>query len=66
MHPEDIRSYREASLAQIPGPGDPCGENGEFHSFVYDGPMFRNKINISVGETVRSDGYVYTDLLPVQ
>ena len=59
------REYDKAFLAQIPDPVDPCGEKGEFHSFVYDGPMFKNKINISVGETVRRDGFVYSDLLPV-
>jgi diphthamide synthase (EF-2-diphthine--ammonia ligase) len=53
-----------AFLEQIPDNVDPCGENGEFHSFVYDGPMFKNKVNIIVGETVRRDGFVYTDIKP--
>jgi uncharacterized protein (TIGR00290 family) len=56
--------YDNAFLEQIPDNVDPCGENGEFHSFVYDGPMFKNKVNITVGETVMRDGFVYTDILP--
>jgi diphthamide synthase (EF-2-diphthine--ammonia ligase) len=55
--------YDNAFLEQIPDNVDPCGENGEFHSFVYDGPMFMNKVNITVGETVTRDGFVYTDIL---
>ena len=55
--------YDMAFLEQIPDNVDPCGENGEFHSFVYDGPMFMNKVNITVGETVTRDGFVYTDIL---
>ncbi|HEX4486620.1 MAG TPA: hypothetical protein VH088_10160 [Terriglobales bacterium] len=43
---------------------DPCGENGEFHSFVYAGPMFRDSIAIESGETVTRDGFVYADVLP--
>ena len=57
--------YDKTFLEQIPADVDPCGENGEFHSFVYDGPMFRNRVNIRVGETVTRDSFVYTDLLPV-
>ena len=55
--------YDNAFLEQIPNSVDPCGENGEFHSFVYDGPMFKSKVNICVGETVTRDGFVYADLL---
>lgn len=58
--------YDKAFLEQIPDSVDPCGENGEFHSFVYDGPMFKNKVNICVGETVKRGAFVYTDLLPEQ
>jgi diphthamide synthase (EF-2-diphthine--ammonia ligase) len=50
-------------LDRIPAGIDPCGENGEFHSFAYDGPMFKNPVNISIGETVTRDGFVFTDLL---
>jgi len=56
--------YDSTFLEQIPHSVDPCGEKGEFHSFAYDGPMFKNKLNIRVGETVTRGGFVYTDLLP--
>ncbi|KPJ99775.1 MAG: ATP-binding protein [Desulfobacterales bacterium SG8_35] len=55
--------YDNTFLEQISDSIDPCGENGEFHSFAYDGPMFRSKLNICVGETVTRDGFVYTDIL---
>ena len=41
----------------------PCGENGEFHTFVYDGPMFRQPLAIETGEVRNVDGFIYTDLL---
>ncbi len=41
---------------------DPCGENGEFHTFVYSGPMFNSDISVSIGETVNRDGFFFTDL----
>jgi uncharacterized protein (TIGR00290 family) len=56
--------YDNTFLEQIPDIVDPCGENGEFHSFAYDGPMFKSKVNICVGETVTRDGFIFTDLLP--
>ncbi len=56
--------YDSTFLEKIPGSVDPCGEKGEFHSFAYDGPMFKNKLNIRVGETVTRGGFIYTDLLP--
>jgi diphthamide synthase (EF-2-diphthine--ammonia ligase) len=43
---------------------DPCGENGEFHTFAYCRPMFDDPIPIVRGETVTRDGYVYADVLP--
>lgn len=58
------KEYNNSFLEQLPGNADPCGENGEFHSFVYDGPFFNNKINIRIGETVSRDGFIFTDLLP--
>ena len=57
------RQYDQSFLDQIPASVDPCGENGEFHTFVFDGPMFDNEIEISVGETVNRDGFVFTDLV---
>ena len=56
--------YDNAFLEKIPDNVDPCGENGEFHSFVYDGPMFHGKVNVCLGETVTRDGFMFTDLLP--
>ena len=56
--------YNDTFLEQIPGSVDPCGENGEFHSFAYDGPMFESAVNICEGETVTRDGFIFTDLLP--
>jgi len=52
------REYDQTFLAQLPGEVDPCGENGEFHSFAFDGPMFRYPLDISVGEIVQRDGFV--------
>lgn len=51
-------------LEALPEGVDPCGENGEFHSFVSAGPMLSHKIAVKAGETVERDGFVYTDLLP--
>jgi len=51
-------------LADLPATADPCGENGEFHSFVYAGPMFSKPVAIEVGEIVVRDQFVYADLLP--
>ncbi len=51
-------------LSDLPPTVDPCGENGEFHSFVFAGPMFRHAIPISGGEIVERDGFVFADVLP--
>lgn len=58
------RDYDEAFLAELSAGIDPCGENGEFHTFVYDGPMFRAPVAIRPGEVVQRDGFVFADLLP--
>jgi len=58
------REFDAAFLADLPPGVDACGENGEFHSFAFDGPMFTQGINIRVGETTTRDGFVFTDLLP--
>jgi len=50
-------------LASLPAKVDPCGENGEFHTFVYDGPNFARPVEFSVGETVSRDGFWFCDLL---
>lgn len=56
------RSFDAALLADLPAGIDPCGENGEFHTFVWDGPMFRHPIDVRVGEIVDRDGFVFADL----
>jgi uncharacterized protein (TIGR00290 family) len=56
------RDFDSQFLADLPPSIDPCGENGEFHSFVYDGPGFRRPINITVGEIVERDGFVFADI----
>jgi diphthamide synthase (EF-2-diphthine--ammonia ligase) len=43
---------------------DPCGEHGEFHTFVIDGPMFDRPLDVAVGEVVERDGFVFCDVLP--
>lgn len=60
------QEYGESFLERIPASMDPCGENGEFHTFAYDGLMFKKPVHISIGETVSRDGFVFTDLLPAQ
>jgi len=58
------RRFDGVLLAALPAGVDPCGENGEFHSFVSAGPMFSHEIAIRVGATVERDGFAYADLLP--
>jgi uncharacterized protein (TIGR00290 family) len=57
------RAYDDRLLEDLPAEIDPCGEYGEFHSFVYDGPGFRRPVALQIGETVTRDGRFYTDLL---
>lgn len=58
------RSYDLALLSDLPAGIDPCGEYGEFHSFVHDGPIFSRSVSVRVGETLMRDGRYYADLLP--
>lgn len=58
------RTFDAQFLADLPKTVDPCGENGEFHSFVYSGPMFESAIEIQAGEIVERDGFVFADVLP--
>jgi diphthamide synthase (EF-2-diphthine--ammonia ligase) len=53
-------------LRRLPAAIDPCGENGEFHTFAYAGPMFSNPIAIAAGESVKRDGFIYADVLPAK
>jgi len=57
------RRFDGALLETLPAGTDPCGENGEFHSFVSAGPMLSRRIPVSVGETVERDGFAFADLL---
>ncbi|MBI2060903.1 MAG: adenine nucleotide alpha hydrolase [Nitrospirae bacterium] len=58
------REFDSALLSDFPAGVDPCGEKGEFHSFAYAGPMFREPVSIRSGEVVERDGFVFADLLP--
>lgn len=58
------REFDLALLENLPATVDPCGENGEFHTFAYDGPMFRSPLRVESGEIRHVDGFVYADLLP--
>ncbi|MBA3513500.1 MAG: diphthine--ammonia ligase [Pyrinomonadaceae bacterium] len=58
------RIIDEAFLSSLPVDVDPCGENGEFHSFVFDGPIFTEAVKFSIGETVLRDSFWVRDLLP--
>ena len=61
------RAYDKRFLSELPGTVDPCGENGEFHSFVYDGPIFRERILYTIGDVVlRDNRFYFCDLIPVQ
>jgi len=53
--------YNQTLLDTLPSQIDACGENGEFHTFVYDSPNFNNPISITQGETIERDGFVFTD-----
>ena len=57
------REYDASFLADIPESIDPCGENGEFHSFAFQGPMFTKPIEVSAGDIVHRDGFVFSELL---
>ncbi|HEY6248749.1 MAG TPA: ATP-binding protein [Candidatus Angelobacter sp.] len=57
------REFDDQLLRDLPAGVDPCGENGEFHSFVYAGPMFSRPIPILPGEHVQRDGFCYADLM---
>jgi uncharacterized protein (TIGR00290 family) len=48
-------------LESMPSGIDPCGENGEFHTFVFDGPMFAQPLDIEIGDVVARDGFVFAD-----
>jgi uncharacterized protein (TIGR00290 family) len=60
------RELDEAFFRDLPPQADPCGENGEFHTFVFDGPIFHTPIPVRTGEIVERDSFVFCDLLPLK
>lgn len=58
------RAFDARLLNELPAGVDPCGENGEFHTFAFDGPMFHEPLAVEVGEFVERDGFVFADVLP--
>jgi uncharacterized protein (TIGR00290 family) len=58
------RQFDSSLLRDLPERVDPCGENGEFHTFVYDGPIFKKPIRVEVGERVKRDGFQFADIIP--
>jgi uncharacterized protein (TIGR00290 family) len=58
------RWYDQSLLADLPPQADPCGENGEFHTYVVDGPGFAQALDVTVGEIVERDGFVFADVVP--
>jgi len=58
------REFDTALLDELPATVDPCGERGEFHTFAYDGPMFRHPVSLESGEVIERDGFVFADLIP--
>jgi uncharacterized protein (TIGR00290 family) len=59
------RDFDHSLLSDLPSRVDPCGENGEFHTFVYGGPIFKREIKVKKGEVVQRDGFYFADILPV-
>jgi uncharacterized protein (TIGR00290 family) len=58
------RMFDEEFLSDLPAGVDPCGENGEFHTFVFEGPIFNHPLSVKIGERVTRDGFVFSDVLP--
>ena len=58
------RELDDSFFRDLPPHADPCGENGEFHTFVFDGPIFRSPIEVRTGDIVHREGFVFCDLLP--
>jgi uncharacterized protein (TIGR00290 family) len=52
-------------IAEFPKDCDPCGENGEIHTVVVGGPMFKRRIEVEIGEVVQQDGFAYADIIPI-
>jgi uncharacterized protein (TIGR00290 family) len=58
------REFDDALLTDLPASADPCGERGEFHTFVYDGPIFERPLAVRRGEIVEREGFWFCDLMP--
>jgi uncharacterized protein (TIGR00290 family) len=58
------RELDDGFFRDLPPQADPCGENGEFHTFAFDGPIFRHAIPFRAGEVIERDAFVFCDLLP--
>jgi uncharacterized protein (TIGR00290 family) len=58
------RWWEERLLAELPAGVDPCGERGEFHTFVVDGPGFASPLQVEIGDVVHRDGFAFADVLP--
>jgi uncharacterized protein (TIGR00290 family) len=60
------RELDESFFRDLPPHVDPCGENGEFHTFAFDGPIFHHPIRFRTGEVVERESFIFCDLLPVE
>jgi uncharacterized protein (TIGR00290 family) len=60
------RDFNQSFLDDLPPAVDPCGENGEFHTFVYEAPVFSRPISVETGEIAERDGFVFADVLARQ
>jgi len=59
------RRWSRELISELPEGADPCGENGEIHTIVVDGPMFEKRIEVEVGEVIERDGFAYADIVPL-
>jgi uncharacterized protein (TIGR00290 family) len=60
------RELDASFFRDLPDDVDPCGENGEFHTYVFDGPIFRSPIPVQVGAAVERDSFVFCDVMPAK
>lgn len=60
------RRFDHDLLNDLPEYVDPCGENGEFHTCVVDGPIFKSRIDATLGKIVERDGFAFTDIIPIE
>ena len=59
------RIFDEGFLEDLPSNVDPCGENGEFHTFVFQGPIFKGRVEFNIGESLKRGFFLYCDLIPL-